>query len=158
MFISEGWVFFKVNNVVQKHFWDSIVSWQWVPENVGPSPMSVSVCTVTVSTPRPYLLQTNISMWRPASQCCPYLQTWAGSHFKTNILDIMYISDFYSHTPFCQADHETIESEAALCNGQWATEKTASCGIALNEPFSNRRVLQHWIMHFYNPIYIEDSY
>ena len=35
----------------------------------------------------------------------PLSTTWAGGHSKTNIPDIMYISDFYSSS-FLHADHE----------------------------------------------------
>ena len=38
----------------------------------------------------------------------PLSTTWAGGHSKTNIPDIMYISDFYSSS-FLHADHETID-------------------------------------------------
>ena len=42
----------------------------------------------------PYLLHTHyISMLLTA------IWTWAGDHSKTNILDIMYISDFYNRNP-----------------------------------------------------------
>ena len=38
----------------------------------------------------------------------PLSTTWVGGHSKTNIPDIMYISDFYSSS-FLHTDHETIE-------------------------------------------------
>ena len=49
----------------------------------------------------------------PTLACCLYLYTWAGGHSKTNIPDIMYISDFYSSS-FLHTDHETIERTEGL--------------------------------------------
>ena len=90
--------------------------------------------TLQVSTPLPYLLQTSISMFRPSQCCCPYLQTWAGSHFKTNILDIMYISDFYSRAasflPAWSWNHWLRDGTAM------AKRKIQLQGSALNEPFN----------------------
>ena len=43
----------------------------------------------------------------------PLSTTWAGGHSKTNIPDIMYISDFYSSS-FLHADHETIDWTVGL--------------------------------------------
>ena len=103
--------------------------------------------TLQVSTPLPYLLQTSISMFRPSQCCCPYLQTWAGSHFKTNILDIMYISDFYSRAasflPGWSWNH-WLRGGSAM-----AKRKIPHQESALNEPF-NALLYTVWNLQFHN--------
>ncbi len=112
------------------------LSWQWVAENVGPSECQYSQCPPPAHICcRPTLA---CSVFRPQC-CCPYLQTWAGSHFKTNILDIMYISDFYSRAySFLPAWSWNHWLRGGSAMAKW---KIQHQGIALDEAFN--------ILHFF---------
>ena len=82
----------------------------------------------------PYLLHTHyISMLLTA------IWTWAGDHSKTNILDIMYISDFYSRAAsFLPAWSWNHWLRGGSAMPEW---KIQHQGIALNEAFN--------IIHFF---------